>query len=152
MRYRRRCVGAAHFFFFRVCRCRLARNRFVPHLMNMRDLGFEAFQEQACLGRQRAPRRLDHHEFGVQLRRDNRIDDQFAAADVVDRNDARQHRNPVRPRDEFERRNHRVHFQHGPDLDAVALKVGIEVAAPDIVRARDDDLERRNLRQSDWLE
>ena len=99
-------------------------------------------QEQPRLRRERAPRRLDHHEFGVQFGRDDRVDDQFAAADVVDRDHARQNRHPVGARDEFERGDHGVHFQHGLDFDAVALEIGFEIAPADIVRPRHHEFQR----------
>ncbi len=64
------------------------------------------------------------------------------AADVVHRDQARQHRHPVGARDEFERADHGVHLQHGVDLDAVGLEIGFEVAPADVVRAGQHDLER----------
>ena len=67
--------------------------------------------------------------------------------EVVHRNDARQHGEPVGARDEFERADHRVHFQHGGDLDAVRLEIGLEVAASNIVRARHHDLQRGAVRE-----
>ena len=67
---------------------------------------------------------------------------QIALADVVHRDQARQHRHPVGARDEFERADHGVHLQHRGDLDAVGLEIGLEVAAADIVGPGHDDLQR----------
>ncbi len=94
------------------------------------------------LRRQDAPRRLDHDEFGVQLRADQRIDDQFSPPDIVDRDHARQDGHPVRARHEFERGDHRIHFQNRVDLHPVRLEISLEIAATDIVRSRQHDLER----------
>ena len=69
----------------------------------------------------------------------------IAFADVVYRNEARQHGDPVGAGDEFERADHGVHFQQGGDLDAVGLEVGFEVAAADVVGAGHHDLERRAI-------
>jgi len=64
----------------------------------------------------------------VQLGLGDRIDDQFAAADVVDRNYARQNRDPVGARDEFEALRSSRPSPASRDFDAVALEVSIEVA------------------------
>ena len=50
-----------------------------PRREDVRDLGLEAVEEQPRLRRQRAPRRLDHDEFGVERRIGDRIDHETAA-------------------------------------------------------------------------
>ena len=100
--------------------------------------------------RQRATRRLDHHELGVQLGRHDRVDDQLAAADVVDRDNARQDRHPVGARDEFEGCDHGVHLEQGRDLDAVALEICFQISAADIVRSRHHEFQRRTFGQAQW--
>ncbi len=115
--------------------------------MDMRDLGLETLEEQPGLRAQGAAGRLDQHEFGVQRRVGERIDHDVALGDVVDRDQARQHGDPIGPRHEFERPDHGVHLHHGVDLDPVGLKVGLEIAPTHIVRARHDDLERPAVAQ-----
>ena len=39
----------------------------IPNIVDMRDFRLEAFEEHPRLHRQFAARRLDHHEFGMQL-------------------------------------------------------------------------------------
>ena len=121
---------------------RVGRQGPVPDRLDVGDLGFEALEKQPRRHAQGAARRLDHHELGVERRIDDRIDDELALADVVHRDEARQHRDPVGARDEFERADHGVHFQHGGDLDAVGLEIGLEVAAADIVGPGHHDLQR----------
>src|SRR5262245_50809338 len=109
--------------------------------MDMRNFRLEAFQEHPRLHRKLSTCRLDHHELGVQFGVDDWIYDQRSASDVVNRDDARKDCDPVGACNEFECCDHGVHFQHGLDLDAVRLKVGIEIAAANVVRTRRNDLE-----------
>src|SRR5262249_34752101 len=113
--------------------------------MDIGYLRFEAVEEAARQRAQGTPRRLNNHEFGAQRWLDDWINDEIALADVVDADEARQYRDPIRARDEFERADHGIHFQPGGDLHPMRLEIGFEVAAADVLRPGHDDFQRRAI-------
>ncbi len=80
-------------------------------------------------------------------RRIDRVDREFAFADIVDADQSGQHGDEIGAGDEVEGRHHRIHLDHAIDRDIVALEIDFEIAPPDIVRPRRHDLQRRAVRQ-----